>query len=147
MFTKKGLQPTEEKTRAVKECTGPESKQEVKSFLGMIGYLQKFIPRYSSLTAPLREITRENVKFKWGPEQQKAFETLKESITSEDTMAYFNPTRPIVVRAEASFHEGLSAGLFQPSPRGLQPVHFISRALSDPETRYSQTEKDALAVT
>ena len=36
---------------------------------------------------------------------------------------------------------------FKPSPRGLQPVHFISKALSDPKTRYSQTEKDALAVT
>ena len=77
----------------------------------MIGYLPKFIPRYSSLTAPLRELTRKNTKFRWEVKENTAFETLKESITSKDIMAYFNPTRPIVLRVEASYHEGLSAGL------------------------------------
>ena len=61
-------------------------------------------------------------------------------------MAFFNPTRPIVVRCEASFNEGLSAGLFQQTEKGLQPVHFISRSMSDTEKRYSQTEKDALSI-
>ena len=61
-------------------------------------------------------------------------------------MAYFDPTRPIVLRVEASYHEGLSAGLFQETDKGLQPVHFISRTMTDTEKRYSQTEKDALAV-
>lgn len=61
-------------------------------------------------------------------------------------MAYFNPDRPIIVRAEASYHEGLSAGLFQETEKGLQPVHFISRTMTEVEKRYSQTEKDALAV-
>jgi hypothetical protein len=75
----------------------------------------------------------------------EAFDKLKESITSKDTMAYFNPRRPIVVRTEASFHEGLSAGLFQETPKGHQPVHFISRTMTDTEKRYSKTEKDALA--
>ena len=145
-FTKDGLKPTPDKVRAVKESQPPESKGAVRSFLGMIGYLSKFIPRYSSLTAPLRELTRKNTKFRWGVKENTAFETLKESITSKDTMAYFNPTRPIVLRVEASYHEGLSAGLFQETDKGLQPVHFISRTMTDTEKRYSQTEKDALAV-
>ena len=66
-FTKDGLKPTPEKVRAVKESEPPESKEAVRSFLGMIGYLAKFIPRYSSLTAPLRELTHKDTKFKWGP--------------------------------------------------------------------------------
>ncbi|KAL9982486.1 hypothetical protein ACROYT_G004534 [Oculina patagonica] len=61
-------------------------------------------------------------------------------------MTYFNPAKPIVVRVEASYHEGLSAGLFQETGSGLQPVHFISRTMTDTEKRYSQTEKDALSV-
>ena len=61
-------------------------------------------------------------------------------------MIYFNPNKPIVVRAEASFHDGLSAGLFQDIGKGLQPVHFISHTITETEKRYSQTEKDALAV-
>ena len=112
----------------------------------MAGYLSKFIPRYASLTAPLREITRTDVHFRWGPEQDKAFQEIKQAINSEDTMAFFDPNKSIIVRAEASFHGGLSAGLFQETEKGVQPVHFISRAMKDHETRYSQTEKDALAI-
>ena len=54
----------------------------MRSFLGMAGYLSKFIPRYSSLTAPLRKLTRKDTRLKWGVKEQKAFEKLKESITS-----------------------------------------------------------------
>ena len=61
-------------------------------------------------------------------------------------MAFFDPRKPIVVRTEACFHEGLSAGLFQRSGKGLQPVHYKSRLMTSAEKRYSQTEKDALAV-
>ena len=91
-------------------------------------------------------MTARQVKFQRGPEEEAAFIKLKESITSEKTMLYFNPKRPIVVRAEASYHDGLSAGLFQNGGNGLQPVHYISRTMTDTEKRYSQTEKDALAV-
>ena len=66
--------------------------------------------------------------------------------TNDDTIAYFDPKKPIVVRTEASFHKGLSAGLFQRISKGLQHVHYISRSMTSVEQRYSQTEKDALAV-
>ena len=92
----------------------------------MIGYLSKFIPRYAVLTAPLRRFSRQDVPFSWGPEENTAFEKLKASITSDDTMAFFDPWKQIVVRTEASFHEGLSAGLFQRTGKGLQPEHDIN---------------------
>ena len=101
-FSSEGLKPTEDKVKAVKDSKPPESRDAVKSFVGMIGYLSKSIPRYAVLTAPL-----------W---------------------------------ATDSFHEGLSAGLFQRTSKGLQPVHFISRSMTNVEKRYSQTEKGALAV-
>ena len=145
-FGKQGLTPTPDKVRAIQECTAPTSKSEVRSFLGMTGYLAKFIPRYSSLTQPLRELTHTKTKFQWGPKEQDAFEKLKHSISSDDTVAFFNPKRPTMVRTEASYNEGLSAGLFQRTEKGWQPVHFISRTLTDVERRYSQTEKDALCV-
>jgi len=52
------------KVRAVKECEPPKSKEEARSFLGKLGYLSEFIPRYSTLTAPLRELTHSDTKFK-----------------------------------------------------------------------------------
>jgi len=55
----------------------------------------------------LRKLTHKDTQFKWGAEEKEAFEKMKANITSESTMAYFNPARPIVVRVEASFHERL----------------------------------------
>ena len=102
----------------------------MRSFLGMTGYLSKFIPRYASLTKPLRDLTRTETKFHWGPTEDKAFKEVKGAITSKDTIAFFNPKLPIMVPVEASYNEGLSAGLFQQSAKGWQPVHFISRKKS-----------------
>lgn len=145
-FTSEGLKPTKEKIEAVTKCPPPESKSAVRSFLGMTGYLSKFIPNYSTLTAPLRKLTLKDTKFHWGPEEELAFNKLKSCITSEDTMVFYSVNRPTVLRTEASFNEGLSAGLFQETGKGLQPVAYISRTMTDAEKRYSQTEKDALAI-
>ena len=88
-FSSEGLKPTEDKVKAVKDCKPPESRDAVKSFLGMIGYLSKFIPRYAVLTAPLRRLTGKDIPFSWGPEEDAAFQKLKDSITCDDTMSYF----------------------------------------------------------
>ena len=61
-------------------------------------------------------------------------------------MVYLNSSRPIIVRTEASYNEGLAAGLFQETSKGVQPVHFISRSMTGKEKIYSQTEKDALDI-
>ena len=61
-------------------------------------------------------------------------------------MAYFDSDKQIILRTEASFNEGLSAALLQTTDRGIQPLHFISRMMTEVERKYSQTEKDALAI-
>ena len=129
-FTSDGLKPKPEKVRAVKECTPPRTREEVRSFLGMIGYLSKFIPQYAILIAPFRRLTGQGVVFTWGDEEDQAFRELKDSITNDDTIAYFDPKRPIIVRTVASFNEGMSAGPFQRTSKGLQPGHYISRSMT-----------------
>jgi hypothetical protein len=56
----------------------------------MTNYVGRFIPNYSTITAPLRELTKQNVKFEWQPSQQNAFDTLKHELTSDKVMAYFD---------------------------------------------------------
>ena len=146
VFTKDGLKPSPDKVRAVKECGVPENKEVVHSFLGMTGYLDNFIPDYAAIAAPLRRLTRRETKFQWGKAEEQAFEKIKERISDSRTMAYFDPGKPIILRPEASFNEGLSAALIQQTQREIKPVHFISRTMTDTERRYSQTEKDALAI-
>ena len=146
VFTKDGLKPSPDKVRAIKECGVPENKEAVRSFLGMAGYLDNFIKNYAAIAAPLYQLTRKETKFQWGKEEEEAFRKIQDGISSERTMAFFDPNRPIILRTEASFNEGLSAALIQKTDRGMQPVHFISRTMTETEKRYSQTEKDALAI-
>ena len=112
-FTKDGLKPS-----PVKECGVPGNKEAVRNFLGMASYLDNFIKNYAA--------TREETKFYWGKQEETAFVKIQDSISSEETMAFFNPSKLIILLTEASIHEGLSAALLQKSNRGIQPVHFIS---------------------
>ena len=61
---------------------------------------------------------------------------IKNSISEDTTKAYFDPTKQTILRTEASFNEAFAAAL----------VHFIGRSMTEIEKRYSQTEKDALAI-
>ena len=146
VFTKDGLKPSPDKVRAVKECGMPENKEAVRSFLGMAGYLDNFIQNYAAIAAPLYQLTRKETKFYWGKQEEEAFRKIQDGISSEKTMAFFEPSKPIILRTEASFNEGLSAALLQKTDKGIQPVHFISRTMTDTEKRFSQTKKDALAI-
>ncbi|KGL87505.1 hypothetical protein N301_02061, partial [Charadrius vociferus] len=54
----------------------PTSKKETQAFLGVVGFWRMHIPGYSQIVSPLYEVIRKN-DFKWGPEQQSAFEQIK----------------------------------------------------------------------
>ena len=141
VFSKYGLKPSPDNVRAVKECGVPENKETVRSFLGMAGYLDNFIKNYAAIAAPLYQLTRKETKFAWGKQEKEAFRKIQDNISSEKTMAFFDPSKPIILRTEASFNEGLSAGLLQKTDRRIQPVHFFSRTMTETEKRHSQTEK------
>ena len=86
--------------------------KEIRSFLGMPGYLDYFIRNYATLSAPQRNLTRNKTRLKWKSEEKESFEKLKSAITIPETMAYFDLCKQITLTTEVSFHEGLSAALF-----------------------------------
>ena len=112
----------------------------------MTGYLDNVIRNYATLNAPPRNLTKDKTKFKWNREEKVAFEKIKAMITTPEIMAYFDLNKQTTQRIEASFHEGLSVAIFQKGPLGQQLIHFISRRLPNMEKRYSQKEKNTLAV-
>ncbi|KAF4794899.1 hypothetical protein TURU_097771 [Turdus rufiventris] len=58
----------------------PTSKKETQSFLGTVGFWRIHIPGYSQMVSPLYHVTQKKNNFKWGPEQQQAFEQIKQEI-------------------------------------------------------------------
>ncbi|KAL9962010.1 hypothetical protein ACROYT_G031062 [Oculina patagonica] len=105
----------------------------------------KFIPNLATVAEPLRQLTRKGVAFKWDKDQQKAFKTLKERLASAETLAYYDKDARTRVIADAS-PVGLGAVLAQEQNDQWRPVYYASRSLTAVERRYSQTEREALAL-
>ena len=106
----------------------------------------KFIHNYATLTRDLRELTRKNVKWQWNELHEEAFQTLKQALIQSPVLRYFDPELPTQIHVDAS-PVGLCAILAQTDENGTeQIVQYASRALTPVEQRYSQTEREALAV-
>ncbi|KAL0886355.1 hypothetical protein Bca101_010338 [Brassica carinata] len=76
-----GLRVDEEKVQAIRNWPIPTSIGEVRSFHGLAGFYRRFFPNFSTLAAPLTEVIKKNVGFKWRQTQEEAFEILKGKLT------------------------------------------------------------------
>ena len=79
--------------KAIHDAPPPTTASAVRSFLGMANYYARFIPRFSDITQPLRELTKKDVPFKWTEKEESAFQKVKELLTS-DTSAILSQHRP-----------------------------------------------------
>ena len=145
LLNKHGVGPTEEKVRAVRETEPPTNVAEVRSFLGFISFSSRFLPNCATTAEPLRKLTRQDITWKWGKEENKAFEALKSQFVEASMMAFYDKNAPTEVVTDAS-PVGLEAILVKERQGVKRAVAFASRSLSEVERRYSQTEKEALAV-
>lgn len=110
-------------------------------FLGLVKYLQKFIPNLSDITAPIRELTKNNVDWLWLPLHEKTIAKLKHMITTAPVLKIYDQKQPLVIQTDAS-QDGLGACLLQNN----QPIAFASRSMTETEKRYAQIEKEMLAI-
>ena len=147
VLSKDGISPTKAKVIAVEQAKRPENPAEVRSFLGLVGYCSRYIQDLATVEEPLRKLTRSGVPWDWGTGQEQSFQELKRRLVSSHTMAYFNAeASETQVICDAS-PVGLVCILAQKQLDGyFKPVLYASRALSSVERRYSQTEKEALAI-
>lgn len=145
VLSKRGIGPAEEKVKGVLKARKPETAAEIRSFMGLVNYSSKFIPDLATIAAPLHELTRKNVKFKWGQKEQSAFEELKARLANAEVLGYYDKNAPTKVILDAS-PVGLGAVLAQEQNGVYRPICYASRSLNDTERRFSQTEKEALSL-
>ena len=128
------------------QSTTPTNVSQLKSFLGLLNFYARFLPNLSTQLSPLHLLLKSTSSWKWGPEQQEAFEAAKSFLSSSSFLAHFNPDLPLIVSADASSY-GVGAVLSHKLDNSTeQPVAFSSRTLSPAEKKYAQVDKEGLAI-
>jgi len=145
VLSQRGIGPTEEKVKAVTETREPQNASEVKSFLGLVNFNARFIPDLATVAEPLRRLTKKGEPFVFGPEQHAAFTALKQRMAQAETLGYFDRNAKTKIITDAS-PVGLGAILVQEHNGENRVICYASRGLSAVERRYSQTEREALAI-
>lgn len=140
IYSKDGVRPDPSKVQAITDLKPPTNVTEMQSFLGMVTYIAAYIPNLSEHTAPLRQLLHKDIAFQWNPEQQSAFDNLKELICSANALSYFDPKKPVVIQVDAS-QRAIGAALTQQD----KLIAFASKSLSNTEQNYANIERELLA--
>ncbi|KAK3726803.1 hypothetical protein QZH41_007213 [Actinostola sp. cb2023] len=147
VFSSQGISADPKKVEAILNIQPPSNATEVRSLLGMSNYCSRFIKGYATITQPLRELTHKDTPWQWTTRHDHSLNRLKEALTNAPVTSYFDPDRDTEINVDAS-PVGLGAILAQTDPvtGEKKVVAYASRALTDVESRYSQTEREALGV-
>ena len=142
------IQPEESKVEAVKQFATPQTKKEVRAFLGLTGYYRKFIPNYASVVVPLTDLMRKSAPNNvcWNKKCDEAFKKLKEILCTSPVLRNPDFVRPFILQTDAS-ERGVGAVLSQKDETGEEhPIAYFSKKLLPREERYSTVEKECLAI-
>eukprot|EP00731_Ephydatia_muelleri_P018868 Em0011g908a len=141
-----GIQPTDDKKKAILQAPAPKNVTQLKSWLGLLNYYSKFLPNLSATLAPLYDLLKSQRSWSWESSQQVAFSKAKELLTSASVLVHYEPDRELVLACDASEY-GVGAVLSHHFEEGFdRPIAFASRRLAPAERKYSQLDKEALAI-
>ena len=142
------IKPMECKIQAVREYKQPQTKKQVRVFLGLCGYYRRFIPSFSTIANPLTELTRKNREnlVKWDSHCELAFNSLKKALTQHPVLTPPDWENQFVLQTDASA-TGLGYVLSQRNQDGEEHlVAYGSRNYYSGEQKYSAIEREALAI-
>jgi transposase InsO family protein len=142
----KGVRPLASRVEAIKNLKPPGDVTALRSFLGMASYYRNHVPGFATVALPLTALTKAKEPFVWGPEQQKAFDGLKDALTRAPILAHPNVNKPFMLYCDASCR-AIGAILVQKDEEGVERViSYLSHKLSGPQLRWSTIEREAFAV-
>ena len=142
------VKPEHTKIQAVQQTPPPQTKKQVRAFLGLTGYYRRFIPDYASIAAPLSDLTRKNAPahVTWTAVCEHLFQQIKTLLCTSPVLQAPDFDRPFVLQTDAS-DRGIGAVLSQYDDSGVEhPVAYYSRKFLPREERYSTVEKECLAI-
>jgi hypothetical protein len=104
-FREAGMKPQEERALQIQQVICEKTRTGILSFLGIVGYYQRFVPHLANLLQPLTSLLRkERTITEWGSAQDKAHQAIKDIFQSPDILVHFNPEHPTMLQTDASLY-------------------------------------------
>jgi len=134
----------QEKIKAIKEWKTRMKVKDVESFLGFVNFYRRFIQNFSHTAKLLNELKGKE-EWTWNEEYQKAFEKLKEKITSQLVLSLLKREGKFRIEMDGSEH-AIGGVLSQKQEGKWKPIAFLSRTMQPAERNYEIYDKKLLAI-
>ena len=134
-WSEHGISPDPKKIQALNHMEFPPNKETMRSFLGMINYLNRYSAISAHLTAPLSALTHQAADYRPGKVHFENFSQLKLEISNMKALPYFDVNAETTLQMDAS-RKGLRACLIQKA----KIIFYASRALTKVEQNYQNLE-------
>ena len=134
------------KVAAVRNWPTPTTLKEVRAFIGFSNFYRRFIQDFSSIARPLHDLTKKDMPWQWHEEQQKVFDTLKESFCRELILKVYDPELP--TRVEVNVSGFVTGGILSQkhSDGRWHPVAYHSQSMSKEERNYEIYDREMLGT-
>lgn len=146
LLSEAGIRKDPKKLEAITLYPRPRNVKSLQAFLGFLNFYRKFHNDYSELVSPLLHLLRKDVKWKWGEEEEAAFEVLKTTFAENVVLAYPDTSKPYNINCDSSLN-AVSGELYQfDNDENRRPIAFYSRSLTQSERHYTTTELELLSI-
>ncbi len=140
------IRPVQDNLIAIRDFPRPQSKKNIRQFLGKVNFHYKYIPNQNTVLEPFHRLLRKNIDFEWSNECEKSFHLIKNYLCSTPVLAIFNPDSAIIIQTDASI-KGIGAVLKQPQKNGeIKPVAYFSKKLNETQKKKRAIYLECLAI-
>ncbi|GJR59746.1 putative nucleotidyltransferase, ribonuclease H [Tanacetum coccineum] len=141
----KGIEVDKAKIDVIAKLPYPTNIKGVRSFLGYAKFDRRFIKYFSMISKPMTQLLMKDVEFDFFEDYKKAFNKLKERLTTAPIIISPNWSVPFELMCDASdFAVGVVLG--QRIDGRFKPIYYTSKTLNDAKAHYATTKKKLLVV-
>jgi len=143
----RGIEVDPDKAKAIQEMPAPKTEKEVRSFLGRLNYIARFISQLTVTCEPIFRLLRKKNPGVWDNDCQEAFDKIKRYLQNPPLLVPPTPGRPLILYLTVTETAmGCVLGQHDESGRKEQAIYYLSKKFNDCESRYTTIERLCCAL-